>query len=495
MVFIPLLIAVPLTAAFLIPILSKIWKPCAPIISNAASFVLFVLGLYGVAAMQGTEMIVYKIGNWPPPLGIIMGFDAMSAFMVLTIAVVVFTGNLFAVNYLARYTGQWKFYTLYMLVTTGLIGVSITGDLFNMFVWIEIAAISSYALVSFGLEAEELEASLKYMIIGEIAGMMLLLAIALLYARTGTLNLADISYALQYLKTTSFFWFVLGLLLAAFSIKAALMPFHAWLPDAHPAAPAPVSSVLSGVFIKVLGVYTTARMVFNVFALTRASAPLFFNILIGIGLISLVLASITALNQKDYKRLLGYSSVAQVGFIMVGFGIGNYYGIAGAIFYILAHAVAKSLLFLTSGSVVYATGTRDITKLAGLGERMPTTAWSFRIGSLSLVGLPPLVGFFGKLYVALGALQAGFVWLAVVIIGFSGLTLAYMLRIESSVFMKQGKSEAREVPLAMRASMVLLVVLLLIFGIGFKPLMDYLVHPAAQALMRGLGYAALIFGG
>jgi multicomponent Na+:H+ antiporter subunit D len=363
-----------------------------------------------------------------------------------------------------------------------------------MFVFLEIAAISSYALVAFGVDAEELEASFKYMVMGEVGGLTFLLSIALLYAKTSTLNLADMSNVLQSVGQTPFFWLVLGMMLLAFSIKAAFVPFHSWLPDAHPAAPAPISSLLSGIFIKVLGMYTTARLVFNVFGLNRANAPVFFNVLIGMGLLSIAFAGITALSQKDYKRLLGYSSVSQVGYIMVGFGIGNYYGVAGAIFYILAHALGKGLLFLTSGSVVNAAGTRDITKLAGLGEHMPTTAWSFRFGSMSLIGLPPLVGFFAKYMIVLGALKAGFWWLAVVAIALSVLTLGYLLKIENNVFMKKGRTQANKAPFTMRIAMVFLVVLIVLFGIGFQQVIDFLVGPAANALLRGVEYANLVFG-
>ncbi|MGQ9464963.1 MAG: complex I subunit 5 family protein [bacterium] len=495
MIFLPLLIALPLLAAFLIPLLSKLWKPFAPIIGNIIPFVLFILALYGIAIIQATPMVVYKFGNWPPPIGIVFGFDAFSAFMVLVISIVVFTGALFAINYLKHYTGQWKFWTLYMLITAGLMGISVTGDLFNMFVWIEISAIASYALVSFGIEREELEAALKYMVMGEIAGMTLLLTIALIYARTSTLNLADIGNSLQEIKNTTFYWSILGLLIFAFSVKAALVPFHFWLPDAHPSAPAPISSLLSGIFIKVLGIYTSARLIFNIFGLRRENAPFFFNILIGIGLLSIIFAGITALSQNDYKRLLGYSTVSQVGYVMLGLGIGNFYGVAGAILFILAHGVAKALLFLTSGSIVYATGERDINKLGGLGEAMPTTAWSFRIGALSLIGLPPFVGFFAKFIIALGAIKQGFLWLAIVAIGFSGVTLGYLLKIENNVYLKKNNSQAKESPFLMRVAMVLLVILVLLLGIGFKPLMDLVIQPATDALLRGTEYINLIFGG
>lgn len=494
MSFIPLFFALPLISAFLIPILGKIYKPLVWILSTVVSFALFILALYGIAVTQQLPMIVYKMGNWPPPLGIVMAFDSFSAFMVLIISIIVFTGSLFSLRYMSNYTGQWKFYTLFMLMTAGMMGICITGDLFNMFVFLEIAAISSYALVAFGVGAEELEASFKYIVMGEIGGLTFLLAIALIYAKTSTLNLADISTSLQVIRHTTFFSMTLGMMLFAFSIKAALVPFHSWLPDAYPAAPAPISSLLAGICTKVFGIYTTARIVFNVFGLTRANDPLFFNILIGLGLLSIAFAGLTALNQKDYKRLLAYSSISQVGFIMLGFGIGNYYGVVGAILYILAHGLAKGLLFLTSGSVVHATGTRDLQKLAGLGERMPTTAWSFRIGALSVIGLPPLVGFFAKLLIIMGAIKAGFIWLAILAIVLSVLSLAYLLKIESSVFMKKGKIDAKTAPFTMRIAMVFLVVLIVLLGIGFQPIIDFVVGPAAHALLRGLEYSHLVFG-
>ncbi len=493
MSFIPLFFALPLLSAFFIPILSKIYKPLVWILTTIVSFVLFILALYGIAVTQELPMIVYKMGNWPPPLGIVMAFDSFSAFTVLVISIIVFTSSLFSLRFLSNYTGQWKFYTLFMLMTAGMMGISITGDLFNMFVFLEIAAISSYALVAFGVEAEQLEASFKYIVMGEIGGLTFLLAIALIYSKTSTLNLADISNSLHLIRHTTFFWATLGMMLFAFSIKAALVPFHSWLPDAYPAAPAPISSLLAGICTKVFGIYTTARIIFNVYGLTRANEPMFFNLLIGLGVLSIAFAGLTALNQNDYKRLLAYSSISQVGFIVLGFGIGNYYGVVGAIFYILAHGLAKGLLFLTSGSVVHVTGSRSLLKLAGLGERMSTTAWSFRLGALSVIGLPPLVGFFAKLFIIIGAIKAGFLWLAIIAIVLSVLSLAYLLKIENNVFMKKGKIDAKAAPFTMRIAMVFLVALIIIFGVGFQPIVDFIIGPAAHALLRGLEYSHLVF--
>lgn len=493
MSFIPLYFALPLLGAFLIPILNKIWKPLVLIVSSLITFTLFILSLYGIAVVQEIPMLVYKMGNWPPPLGIVMAFDAMSAFMTLVISVIAFTANIFSLQYLRTYTGQAKFYTLFMLIVAGMMGLVITGDLFNMFVFLEIAAIASYALVAFGVETEELEAAFKYMVMGEIGSLTFLLAIALLYAKVSTLNLADISILLQTFRYSTIFWTILGMMLFAFAIKAAIVPFHSWLPDAHPAAPAPISSLLSGVFIKVLGIYTMARLVFNVFGLSRMTDPVFFNLLLGFGLVSIAVAGLIALNQRDYKRLLGFSSVSQIGYVLIGFGIGNFEGVAGAIFFVMAHALAKGLLFLTSGSITDAAKTRDLNKLAGCGEKMPTTAWSFRFGALSIIGLPPLIGFWAKFYIVKGALKGGLLWIGIIAILLSGLTLAYLLKIESRVFMKKGKNEFKEAPFLMRFSMVFLVILILIAGLGFNYVFDFIIGPAAHALMRGLEYAQLVF--
>jgi len=495
MTIIPLYIAIPLISAFLIPILGKIYKPLVWMFSTMVSFALFILSLYGIVLTQETSLIVYKMGNWAPPLGIVMAFDSFSAFMVLVIAIIVFACCLFSIRFLSNYTGQWKFYTLFMLMTAGIMGIVITGDLFNMFVFLEIAAIASYALVAFGLKGEQLEASFKYMVMGEIGGLTFLLAIALLYAKVSTLNLADISMSLQTIHGTTFFWMVLGLIVFAFSIKAALVPFHSWCPDAYPAALAPISSLLAGVCTKVFGIYTLARIIFNVFAVSRATDPWFFNILIGMGLLSIIFAGLTALNQKDYKRLLAYSSISQVGFILLGFGIGNYFGVVGAIFYILAHGLSKALLFFTSGSIVHSIDKTNIADLSGLGEQMPTTAWSFRIGAMSVIGLPPFVGFWAKLFIIIGAVKAGMIWIAILTGALSILSLAYLLKIENNVFMKKTTAIIKGTPFTMRIAMVFMVVLIVVLGLGFQPFVDFIIGPAAHALLRGVEYAHLVFEG
>jgi multicomponent Na+:H+ antiporter subunit D len=285
--------------------------------------------------------------------------------------------------------------------------------------------------------------------------------------------------------------------LVGFAVKMAMVPFHAWLPDAHPSAPAPVSALLSGVFIKVLGVYAMSRVMFNVFGLSRANAAAFFNLLLAFGVLSIVAGGLLAYAQKDYKRLLAYSSISQIGYILIGLGIGNYWAIVGALFHVLAHALGKGLLFLTAGSVEHATGTRDLDKLSGLEKNMPVTAWSYLLGSLSLAGVPPFAGFFSKFFIVVGALSARMYWLAILAALFSTVTLGYLVKVVNKAFFGRKDREptpAREAPAAMVLAMVGLLVLTVALGVGFKPVLDKLVGPAANVLLRGLGYAQGVLG-
>jgi multicomponent Na+:H+ antiporter subunit D len=496
--FLPLFVVIPMSSAFLIPLFAKLWQRSSDLIANAAGAALAGLAVFGsVYLFTDSPSLIYRMGGWAPTLGITMVYDHLTALVALAVNIVGLAALLFSVRYLDHYTGRWKFYSLFMLILAGLNGVTMTGDIFNMFVFIEISAVSSYALVAFGTDFDELEAGFKYMVIGEIGGTAILLAIALLYAKASTLNMAVVSQVVAGFGHTPLFWCIVATFLVGFAVKMAMVPFHAWLPDAHPSAPAPVSALLSGVFIKVLGVYAMCRVMFNVFGLSRSNAPAFFNLLLAFGVLSIVAGGLLAYAQKDYKRLLAYSSISQIGYILIGLGIGNYWGIVGALFHILAHALGKGLLFLTAGSVEHATGTRDLDKLSGLEKKMPVTAWSFLLGSLSLAGVPPFAGFFSKLFIIVGALTAKMYWLAILAALFSTVTLGYLVKVVNRVFLLHKDREptpAREAPAAMVLAMLVLLVLTVALGIGFKPVLDQLVGPAASVLLRGLGYAQAVLG-
>ncbi|MEO0081163.1 MAG: proton-conducting transporter membrane subunit [candidate division WOR-3 bacterium] len=497
--FVPLFVVLPLAGAFLIPLLSRVWKGFADLIGNLVGALLVGLSVYGLVLLSsGAPGLVYRMGNWPQQFGIVLVYDSLTALVVLVANLVGFPALLFSLRYLDQFTGRWKYYTLFMLMLVGMNGVAISGDMFNMFVFIEISAISSYALVAFGTGAGETEAGFKYMVMAEIGSLVILFSIALLYARASTLNMADMSRVLESLTRTPFYWFVLATMLVGFAIKMAMVPFHSWMPDAYLSAPAPVAAVLAGVFSKVVGVYAMSRVVFNVFGLNRINAPGLFNMLVGFGIVSIIVGALLALNQSNYKRLLAYSSIGQVGYILLGLGIGNYWGVVGALFHVLSHALAKGLLFLASRSIELQTGTRDINKLSGLEKAMPVTTWSYIVGALSLAGVPPFAGFFSKLFIILGAVAAKLYWMAVLAALFSVVTLGYLLKVINRMFHQPGTvatEPVRESPRLILLALFILVGLAIAFGVGFKPILDWVVAPAASVLFHGLGYAKLVLGG
>jgi multicomponent Na+:H+ antiporter subunit D len=495
----PLFVAVPLAGAFLVPLLAKLWTRFSDLIANVVLALLLGITVHHWLMLSSTGMqLHYWVGGWRL-IGIAMWFDALTALILLITNIVGFCAALYSVRYLDRYSsGRWKFYTLLLLLCAGLNGLAISGDLFNMFVFIEISAIASYALVAFGTEEEEVEAAFKYMVLGEVGGAVLLFGIALLYARASTLNLAHLSQVLIGMGRTPFYWFVIATLLIGFAIKMGMEPFHAWLADAHFSAPAPISAMLSGVFIKVTGVYAMCRIMFCVFGVARAETPAFFNLLIAFGAVSMVLGGLLAYSQSDYKRLLAYSSISQIGYILVALGIGNFWGIAGAMFHILAHALSKGTLFLTSGSVERATGTRNLDKLKSLERTMPLTSWSHILASFSMAGVPPFAGFFSKLLIIIGAISARMYWLAFLAALFSAVTFGYLTKVVKQAFFARKDVEptkAKESPALMGVAMLVLVVLVILAGLGFKGILDYLVGPAAKVLLNGLEYARLVLGG
>lgn len=263
---ITLFIIIPLGAAFAIWVAGVFSKKPAEGLANIACLLLVVLSFLTLAELRAGDYrpMVYAVGDWKPPIGISLVVDGLTMLTVLVVNIVALAAIIFSISYMQKYTGKVKYYTLFMLMLAGMNGVVITGDLFNMFVFLEIAAISSAALVAFGTEHEELEASFRYLVLGSVASMMILFGIAILYGYTSTLNLADMSRTLAQTGNRTVIAFVSGLFLMGFGLKSAIVPFHAWLPDAHPSAPAPISAMLSGVLIKSLGIYALIRITFNV---------------------------------------------------------------------------------------------------------------------------------------------------------------------------------------------------------------------------------------
>ena len=489
----PLFIAIPLGTAFVIVLLGKTREIYSDILATIAALILAILPFILILTLDKGEVLVYSMGKWLPPQGINLVLDGLSRLMLIIINVVGFLAIVYSVSYMKKFTAKSKYYGLFMLMLTGMNGVVLTGDFFNLFVFAEIAAISSYALVAFGVEAEELEASFKYMVMGSIATILILFSIGLLYGLTGSLNMADVGRTIQG-KGGTLLSFSMVLFLAGFGIKAAMVPFHAWLPDAHPSAPAPVSAMLSGVLIKALGAYALMRIFFNVFGFNLQLSWVFMIL----GLLSIFGGGLLALRQDDLKRLLAYSSISQMGFIILGLGCGNYWGILGALFHLLNHSCFKSLLFLNSGAVEYSVGTRKLDKMGGLSKVMPVTGATSTIASLSISGIPPFNGFWSKLFIIIGLVQANHFVLAVLAILASVLTLAYYLRMQRNTFFGKLKKELeriKEAPLSMCFSMIVLAVACVGLGIFFYPVMKVILEPAVEVLQEGIKYSSIILGG
>lgn len=493
---IPLFVVIPLGSAFLVSLLGKRVKRFSDSLSNLATFSLFFISLVSIFLVRTQGILVYKVGGWIPPIGISMVMDGLTSFMLVTVNLIAFLVTIYSISYMEKYTAKDKFYTLFLLMLAGMNGVIITGDMFNLFVFLEIAAISSYALVAFGTEHEELEASFKYAVMGCLASSFILLGIALLYSFTSTLNMADISRTLTERGSNKIIFFVSTLFLMGFGLKAALVPFHWWLPDAHPSAPAPISAMLSGVLIKVLGIYALVRVLFNVLGLGEIKSILY--ILMILGTISMVVGALLALGQKDFKRLLAYSSISQIGYIIFAFGLGTPLGFLGALFHLFNHSTFKSLLFLNSGAVVYATGNRDLEKMGGLSQKMPVTSTTSLIASMSISGIPPFSGFWSKLIIIIAALQARQFILAFIAILVSIITLAYYLKVQKLAFFGKLRKKwegVKEVPFSMKLPMVILSIICLVGGVLLIPsISEVFLETARDALLAGKEYAALVFG-
>jgi multicomponent Na+:H+ antiporter subunit D len=368
----------------------------------------------------------------------------------------------------------------------GMNGLVLTTDLFNLYVFLEVAAIASYALVAFSQKQDGVEAAFKYLMLSAVATTGILLASAFIYLMNGTLQIEALGDLVRTNMEPGLVSLCLAFFLMGFGVKAALVPFHAWLPDAHPSAPAPISAMLSGVLIKVSGVYALVRVVYNILGLPPAVG----QAMIGLGVLSMVVGALLALGQHDFKRMLAYSSISQIGYIIAGLGLGTPLGILGGLFHLFNHATFKGLLFLDAGSTEYATGTRDLTKLGGITRKLPVTGLTTTIGTFSIAGVPPFNGFWSKFFIILALAEAGMTWAAVVAVATSVLTLGYFLILQRRAFfgkLAAGLESIREVPISMTVATLGLAALCLVVGLCYPWVADRIIGPGVSALTRVIG--------
>ncbi len=489
----PIFILLPLGAGFLMLMAYRTGKNLPDFIGNAATFFLAAMALSLYFFRPFGAVMIFKTGYFPAGIGINLVLDGLSHLLLLIVNLVAFFITFYSVSYMDKYSKKEKYYSLLMLMVAGMNGAILTGDLISFFVFMELAAISGSVLVAFGTEYEELEASFKYLVMGSVASIFILFAVIMIYSITGTTNMADIAQCFpgnaNYAKMLITLLFLIG-----FGTKAAIIPFHAWLPDAHPAAPAPISAMLSGVLIKALGIYALVRTFFNVLGMTHQLS----NIFMMLGVISLLAGVIMALGQWDLKRLLAYHSISQVGYIILGIGLATPLGVLGGLFHLFNHAIFKSLLFLTAGSVEHSTGTRQLKELGGLRQKMPVTSNASLAASLAISGLPPFNGFWSKLFIIIACIQAGKLWFAAAAVIGSILTLASFMKVQKYVFFEKLPAQLRdtkESPWFMGAPMVILALLCLAVGLFFPVIVNFLINPAVVSVSIGTGYGQLVLGG
>ncbi len=507
---IPLFVVTPLAGAFLIMIIGRFIKEFNKYFTSLLLLFLVIISFYSLFT-TGENLSVYKVGGWEPinkvPVGIYMVMDGFTSIVVCIINLIGFLSAFYSISYIKRYTAENYFYALFCLMIAGMNGVVLSGDLFNIFVFLEISVISSYALVAFGVEKNELEASFKYQVLGALASFLILFGIGFIYWKTKTLNIADIKEAFSNGYDKTYYLFVQILLLSGFGLKAAIIPFHAWLPDAHSSAPSPISAMLSGVLIKAVGIYVILRLFFNMFVVSEGMAILITTL----GTLSMVIGVFLAIGQWDIKRLLAYHSISQMGYVVLSVGIGMILvsrgskpeiaalAITGGIFHLINHAAFKGLLFLNAGAIEYTIGTRDLKEMGGLASSMPATSATSFVASMSISGIPPFNGFFSKLIIIIAAVMAKFYLLAALAVIVSIITLASFLKFQRYAFFNKSdvnkNQQIKEVPFPMVFSMVVLSIICVVLSLLVIPdIRDAILTPAINILTDPLKYSSIIIG-
>ncbi|MDH5441734.1 MAG: proton-conducting transporter membrane subunit [Candidatus Bathyarchaeota archaeon] len=445
----------------------------------AVIFALMLTPLYYYGVLTGDVILV--VHGSSPPIGVSIAVDTFSIFMALISLTIGAVTIAFPVGEIegGNVTG---YYTVMLAMTSAMIGIVFSGDLFTLFIFWEIMCISSYTLVAFRKERwEPIEASYKYLIMSATGSMILLFALSFLYGLAGTLNIAYLSMSLAEGVENPWMSIALLMLIVGFGLQAGMVPFHTWLPDAHMAAPSPVSAILSGIMVKT-GIYGFIRVLMLIFASMYGSWHI---TLAAFAVLTMFVGNFMALLQDDIKRLLAFSTIANIGYILLGVSIGSYRAVAGSLFHVLNHAVLKALLFLCAGAFIYRGRTRSLMELAGIRRTMPITGTIFIIGTIALIGFPPLNFFWSELMIVTAALEAGLPYLSLLMIVNVMLSSVYCLRLIQATALKEPTSiskRAKEAPVMMLIPILTLGLLCVLIGAYPVPFQAFAEAAAKAAL-------------
>ena len=481
-IIVPLL-AAPLCLLIRTPNVVRVW---AVLISWVTLFISAAL----LDQVLTTGEIAYHLGGWEPPLGIEYRIGPSNAYVMLivsAIAAVVLPFGLGSANVTVPPNRKHLFYAAFLLCITGLLGISITGDAFNVFVFLEVSSLSAYSLIALGTHRKALTAAFSYLIMGTIGGTFILIGIGLMYQMTGTLNMEDLSLRLPAVADTRTIHVAFAFITVGAGIKLAVFPLHQWLPNAYTYAPSTVSAFLAATATKV-SFYMLAKMTFGVFGAAFVFGSLHMDrLLMPLSIAAMFIGTTAAIFQTNVKRLLAYSSIAQIGYMTLGLSLNSELGLTGGIVHLFNHSLMKGGLFLAVACITYRLGSAKIADMAGLARRMPWTYGAIVVGGLSLIGLPGTVGFVSKWYLVLAALEQDLWWLAALILLSSFLAVGYVWKLVEVGFFGEAPEGAPtgDAPPSMLVPTWILIGLCVVFGLT-TDLTAGVAEQAARHLMGTL---------
>ena len=491
--------------AFLIVMLgrNKAVRNVLALLAVTASF-CFLAALVKPVMING-EIIAYWMGGRVPAggyaIGIALEVDALSLFFGLLVATAVLVSCIYSIQYMSHDHNVREYYTLFLMLSGGVMGLVLSGDIFNMFIMVEILTFAAVALTAFRNTAKgALEAAFKYLVVGSMGSTCILVGTIMLYAQVHTLNFAQLSALIpDNLNNATKLSF--ALLFIGFGTKAFIVPFHPLAADAHGAAPASISVLISGVLTK-SGIYGIIRLCYFLFQSMGLGTVQFM--LVFFGCMSMFICVTMALAQHDFKRLLAFHSISQIGYVLTAVGLCTALGISAGLYHAMNHTLFKGLLFLAAGAVLHQTGTTDLDRLGGLSRKMPWTTVLFLIGAFSISGIPPFNGFASKWMIyqatyekAVESGNIGFLLVTIIALITSVLTLASFVKVSQSVFFGQLPKEyenVKEVSFGMRFAMCIFALLCVFTGLFPNVVTKYLTEPAANAVFNVTGYINSMMG-
>ena len=485
----PILIVVcPMAAALVVPLVGRVSARLARGLTVAAPAVALGCAVMALRVVLDSGPWHYHLGGWAPPWGIEYVVDTLGGGMAVLVALMATLVAIYSGSYMRALSPRRTavFSSLFLLLTSGLLGITLTGDLFNLYVFLEISSLAGYGLLASGGE-RAVVATFRYLLIGTIAASFYLLGLGYLYALTGTVNMADLAMRLPAAGDGGAMTVGVVLIVVGLATKMAVFPLHGWMPDAYTYAPPPVTMFIAAVMSKV-SAYALLRVLFFVLPPT-AVVETALSMLSWVAAAGVLAGSVLALAQTDVRRMLAYSSVGQMGYVVLGLSLGNAAALTGALLHIMGHAVAKACLFGAVGSLSRETAAADVAGFAGASRRAPLTMAAFTVAALSLVGLPPTAGFFSKWYLVSGALEADAWLFAAVLLVSSLLSAVYFFRIIEQIYFRgpaaaeADRSPARpEVSLRVLGPLITLGATVLLIGLFNGRLVSAVIRHALPEL-------------